>query len=683
MNDSVQREIEELTNRLLELQHAYYVEHVSLVSDIEYDRLFDRLLLLEQQHPELKSPHSPTSRVGSDLVHELPEVEHAIPVLSLDKAYSAQAVLAWMEKCRKKTADELSFTAEEKNDGVAIVLYYRNGILERGVTRGNGYVGNDVTPNVKTIAQVPLKLKEPVDASVRGEIFLNISDFHRISSSQETEFANPRNLAAGSIRRVKSRETAKVPLQLCVYEGYVTGRQEQTHVGMLQYLSHLGFPLSRHIGVFYPRGHAGHDHHEGFSHWHIGGFDRIEQYIAAAAETRSDRDYEIDGLVFKVNELNARDELGYTGHHPRWASAYKFESPEAQTVIERIEIQVGRTGRITPVARVRPVKIGGSVVSNVTLHNQEYIRMLEAAEGDAVSVSKRGDVIPAVERVVEKNPQALPYWEIPEHCPSCEEELALKGAHHFCRNTQCPDQVFGRIQFFCSRKQMDIDGFGPETIRTLIELGAVHDIPDIYEADLASVLAGVPGFKEKKITLLQKGLKKSMTRPFDTVLASLGIPDIGIKAAQLLIAGGYQSIESMVQAAQAGEESAFTDIKGIGPAMAASLGEALRDPEMVRRIQRLQHAGLCFYGTADEPEGEQGFADQTWCVTGSFDSYKPRSKAEELIRRHGGKVVSAVSGSVTHLLAGQSAGSKLAKAKELNITIVTEDEFTAMISSMN
>ncbi len=680
MNKTIQQEIRELTERLLDLQHAYYVEHSSTVKDLEYDRLFDRLLQLEEEHPELRQENSPTSRVGSDLTSELPETAHQIPVLSLDKAYSPDAVRDWMEKSRKKTGDNLSFVAEEKNDGVAIVLYYRDGILERGVTRGNGYVGNDVTDNVRTIGQVPLRLREPVTAAVRGEIFLGLSDFRNISEKHDTAYANPRNLAAGAVRRVKSNETAKIPLQLCVYEGYIPESSGRTHVEMLQYLAHLGFPLSRHIGVFYPPGHLVPVQSEGFSHWHVGSFDQLEQYIHEAVQARQERDYEIDGLVFKINELAVREQLGSTGHHPRWAVAFKFESPEAETVIEKIEIQVGRTGRITPVARVAPVQIGGSVVSNVTLHNQEYIRMLEAAEGDRVAVSKRGDVIPAVERIIEKNPQSLPHWEMPPDCPSCGEKLVRKGAHHFCTNSSCKDQVFGRINFFCGKKQMDIDGFGPETIRALMGIGQLKDIPDIYETDYEHSLTGVPGFGEKKIQALEGGVKKSLERPYRTVLASLGIPDIGKHAAQLLAEGGYRTIDSLIEAAAAGREQEFTEIKGFGESMSASLAEALRDPDMVERIRRLKKAGVCLEEhEPGETVEEQVFTGQSWCVTGSFSRFRPRSKAEERIKKHGGKVVTAVSGSVTHLLAGESAGSKLDKARKLGIEIVTEDVFISML----
>ncbi len=683
MSEYLEQEYDRLVRDLQRLQHAYYVEQTSLVSDREYDRLFDRLIELEQAHPELKRSDSPSLRVGSDLSGELPETEHTIPVLSLDKAYSLPDLQGWMDRTARRAGRHLSFAAEEKIDGAAIVLYYREGVLDRAVTRGNGFAGNDVTGNVRTIRQVPLRLTEPVTIAVRGEIFLAKSDFEKIAREGETVYANPRNLAAGSLRRVKSSETARVPLQLCVYEGYPEGFALDTHDEMLRYLSRLGLPLSRYIALFSQEPVSRREwDDQGFSHWSRLDTGKMEEYIRELTEARSQRDYEIDGLVFKVNELDVREQLGYTGHHPRWALAFKFESPEAETVINAIEVQIGRTGRVTPVARVEPVQIGGSVVSNVTLHNQDYIRVLEAAEGDRVAISKRGDVIPAVERVIDKQPDAAPHWELPKQCPSCSAFLEQRGAHHFCPNPACPDQVFGRIRFFCARQQMDIDGVGPETIRTLIELGVLKDTADLYELPYDRVLSGVAGFGEKKINAVTASIEKSKERPFVQVLASLGIGEIGKKASQLLVNHGYGDIELLLDLAQRHEEQQLCEIKGFGVSMAASLGEALRNPEMVKRIRRLSQSGLQF--SQSRRESASGiFTAQTWCVTGSFEAFTPRTRAEELIEQQGGKVVSAVSKQVTHLLAGKKAGSKLEKARELGAEIVDEQTFLSLLEQRN
>jgi len=395
---------------------------------------------------------------------------------------------------------------------------------------------------------------------------------------------------------------------------------------------------------------------------------------------RSGLGYEIDGLVIKVNELSSRARLGYTGHHPRWAIAYKFESPQAVSTVESIDVQVGRTGRITPVARIKPVRIGGSTVSNVTLHNQQYIEALELAVGDQVAVSKRGDVIPAVEKVMEKGESSSPVWHMPKTCPSCGEGLSPRGAHHFCTNRRCPDQVRGRINFFIARDQMDIDGLGPETAAVLIDEGLVAGIEDIYTFD-AEKLKGLPGFGEKKIALIRRGIEESKKRPFRVVLPSLGIPDLGQKAAELLIEAGYRDIDSLLEAADNRQEEGLAEIHGIGEKTAASILESLRDPEIRGQIDALSRAGLNFREEETETEEQlpRIFEGQVWCVTGSFESFKPRSKAMDEVKLRGGRAVGSITGSVSHLLAGEGAGSKLKKARELGIHIVDEEEFLKLL----
>ena len=448
----VSEEIAQLTGRLREYQQQYYVEASPSVSDRTYDRLLDRLIQLENEHPEYKRADSPSQRVGSDLSVDFPEVEHTIPVLSLDKAYTSQAVLQWIQKSENRGGRGLSFVVEEKIDGVSIVLYYEEGVLIRAVTRGNGSVGNDVTANVRTIGSVPLKLSEPFTMAVRGEVYLPKAEFAVFNAKQEVPYANPRNLAAGTIRRVKSSETALVPLRMFVYEGFwrIGSPRFSSHTQILGALIRLGFRVNPSVGVFASSAATARAKADaaGLQGVAIGNFTDIPAYIDKVAEQRKSLGYEIDGLVVKVNELAIREEFGYTEHHPRWAIAYKFEAPEAETKVLAIDVQVGRTGRITPLARVRSVAIGGSVVSNITLHNQDYVDLLELAIGDTVAISKRGDVIPAVERVVEKNEEGNTTWRMPQSCPCCHASLMVKGAHTFCPNAACPDQVLGRINFF-------------------------------------------------------------------------------------------------------------------------------------------------------------------------------------------------------------------------------------------
>lgn len=672
-------EIESLSAQIRRYNYEYHVLDVPTVSDSEYDRLFDRLTELEKEYPDLRLPDSPTLRVGSDLTSELPEVDHTIPVLSLDKAYAIEEVMSWARKTGDNVGAELSFAVEEKIDGVSIVLYYEKGLLDRAVTRGNGLRGNDVTPNARTIRSIPLRLTENVTVAVRGEIYLPRGRFEEINSTMEVPYANPRNLAAGTLRRIRSSSAATVPLSMFAYEGFFP-RPLASHVEVIRRLARLGLRVNPTVGLFSEAGVSlPADSTRGDPQWVTGDFEDMAAFMLRRTEQRSSLAYEIDGLVVKVNELAAREELGYTGHHPRWAIAYKFEAPEGITEVRAIDVQVGRTGRVTPVARVKPVVVGGSTISNVTLHNQDYIDMLELAVGDTVAISRRGDVIPAVERVVEKSEENTT-WKMPADCPVCGTPLIAPGAHHFCPNGSCLAQVRGRIFFFVGRDQMDIENLGPETIEVLIRRGMVKDVVDLYTADY-DTLREVAGFGEKKIALIKEGVERSKSRPYVIVLHSLGIPELGRRVSELLIDAGFTSIDRLLECVDRGELDRLTGIAGIGEKTASTIVRELSRPEVRNLIERLRSVGLSFEAEAAEglPEGEKVFEGQTWCVTGSFESFNPRSKAIEEIRRRGGKVVSSVGGRTTHLLAGSKAGSKLAKASEVGARIVEEEEFLQLL----
>lgn len=678
--EQAEQEIEQLCQILNRYQYEYHVLSRPSVSDREYDRLFDRLLQMENDFPQAHRPDSPTQRVGSDLTQELPEVPHTIPVLSLDKAYSAEDLRSWIAKTSKNAGQSLSFVVEEKIDGASIVLYYEQGLLARAVTRGNGLVGNDITANIKTIRAVPLRLTQSVTVAVRGEIFLPRSLFERINAELEIPYANPRNLAAGTLRRVKSAEVAAVPLDILVYEGYFSSSPE-THLEVLEALFALGFKINPHT-AFYSDRRDLETLRERHPAWTFGKFSDIPTFLEQARKNRRARDYEIDGLVFKVDELAVREALGFTGHHPRWAIAFKFEAPQAESVVENIEVQVGRTGRITPVARIKPVLLSGSTIANATLHNQDYVDLLELAICDRVSVSKRGDVIPAVERVVEKNELGNTTWRMPETCPSCGTPLTRHGAHQFCENPKCLDQIRGRIRFFAGRNQMDIDNLGPETLDVLIERGIIRDVEDLYTFD-PQVLLDLPGFGEKKVQLIREGLQKSKRQGYRNVLVSLGIPEIGQKVAELLVEGGYRDIDTLLEAAEKKDPALFTGIHGIGEKTAQTLIEELSRPEVRRRIEGLRKSGLHFSEEAPARQVilPQTFTGQTWCVTGSFENFKPRESAMEEVKRRGGRVTSGVTSTTTHLLAGPGAGSKLDKARALGAQIVEEADFLKLLAS--
>jgi len=651
---------ETLARRLLGLQAAYAVGRPQ-VSDLEYDRLFDELKQWEDGNPALRLPWSPTQRVGSDLSADFPEFRHTVPVLSLDKAYSPDEVFTWLDKTAKLTSKTLTVIGEQKMDGLSLVLYYEEGVLTRAVTRGDGTVGNEVTANVKTIPTVPLKLSRPLTMAVRGEVFLPKSDFARLNAELPEPYANPRNLAAGSLRRVKSAEVARVPLRLFVYEAFVAGPADSmpaSHRAALALLQEEGFPLNPHLGAFTPDQRG-----------------ELQTFVAEQTASRPSLEWEIDGLVFKVDDLALRDELGSTGHHPRWALAYKFESPQARTVVEDIFIQVGRTGRVTPVARVRPAAVGGTTVTYITLHNRDYIETLGLGLGDEVAISRRGDVIPAVEEVLEHTAEHV--WAFPETCPDCGSTLELHGAHHFCPNTACPAQVKGRLAFFVGRGQMDIESLGPETLDVLVERGLVKDAADLFTCDFDQ-LNGVPGFGEKKIAALKEGVALARTRPYAVVLPSLGVPGLGTKLVELFLKAGVLSFDALIETLRDRPET-LLDVHGIGQKTIDGLKEELLRPDVLDLAERLRAAGLKLDAPPPAAAESDTFANTTWCVTGSFTRFNPRSLAEAEIVKRSGKVVSAVSGKTTHLLAGTGAGSKLEKAQELGVKIVSEDEFIALL----
>jgi len=676
--EEAKKRIDILSERLRRYQYEYYVLGQPTLGDQEYDRLFDELCSLEREYPDLAFEDSPTRRVGSDLTNDFREFTHTIPVLSLDKSYTPENVIAWMKKTEQTAGKPLCFVGEEKIDGVSIVLYYEGGRLQRGVTRGNGYVGNDITENVKTLGSLPLKLERKINCTVRGEIYLPKSEFNRINSTLETPYANPRNLAAGTLRRIKSSDVAKIPLSIFVYEGFFTP-PIPSHREALMVLGDLGFRVNPRIGIFSEaRIEAGILEDE---RWFRGNYSKVGDFISREREERAILDYEIDGLVFKIDDLSIREDLGYTGHHPRWALAYKFESPEGITKVLGIDVQVGRTGRITPVARVKPVQVGGSTISNVTLHNQDYIDLLELALGDTVAISRRGDVIPAVERVIEKNEENQRTFRIPAQCPSCSAPLIQKGAHHFCQNRECPAQIKGRILFFVDRGQMDLGNLGPETVDLLLEKGFIRDLPDLYSFDYQR-LSGIPGFGEKKINLIMEGITKSKEQSFQTLLVSLGIPEVGQKVTELLIENGFDSFIKLYELADRQDLEALTSILGIGEKIARSILREFKNPELRSMIDSLVKLGLP--SRAEEKQEEQHkydpvFRGQTWCVTGSFENFKPRSLAMEEVKKRGGKTSGTVTGKTTHLLAGASAGSKLEEALRLGVKVVGEEEFLLLL----
>lgn len=676
----IKNRIELLSRELLRHQHLYYVKAEPEISDLEYDRLFDDLVELEKKYPQFAWPNSPTKRVGSDLDNTFPEKEHAIPVLSLDKQYTIEELEKWVNKTINNAGQALSFVVEEKIDGASIVLYYKNGSLESALTRGNGVVGNDVIENVRTIKQVPLVTGETSNFAVRSEIFIKKSDFGTYNQAFENKYANPRNLAAGSLRNIKSSVVAKVPLNVFSYEGFFENAFTNDHILILSRLKELGFRINRNLGFFSASKNMIATVQGKLPEIAAGDIGDLSDYVRERLGQRDRLDYEIDGLVIKVNELDVREGLGYTAHHPRWAIAFKFDAPTAQTRLLDVQVQVGRNGRVTPVGILEPVKIAGSTVARATLHNQEYIDMLELGRGDTVSISKRGDIIPAVEKVIEKNPDHPSIFKFPETCPFCQSSLVKDGAHHFCKNRECPERIKRSISYFAAKDQMDIDTLGWKTIAFLFDKGYIKGIPDLYTFDYDELLKE-EGFKEKKIANIKKSIENSKKKPFRKVLTSLGFDGLGTSAVSELIKNGFHSIDRIIEAASRKDVEIFSTIEGFGEIMGQLVIRHFIDPENLALIEELRKIGLSFEETVEKPkEGEVlTFKDQVWVITGSFEHFNPRSKAAEEIEKRGGKVVGSVSTKTTHVLVGASPGSKLDKARKLDIPIIDETGFLKML----
>lgn len=671
--------IKTLAEELTRHQHLYYVLAEPAISDSRYDALFDELAELERRYPQYRLPDSPTQRVGSDLDQSFPQKPHQAPVLSLDKANTPLQLLSWVEKIRLQHP-EIELIMEDKIDGLSIVLHYQGGLLVSALTRGDGERGNEIGENVKTIRQIPLRVSCSEPFIVRGEIYLEKEDFARLNQDQDKRFANPRNLAAGSIRLSRSSQVARIPLKFATHDAHFPDNPGQTHLDNLIRLHLLGFPLIRPIRLI---GSKTHPLDAKIPELIPIGFAEIGEAIESIRRERPHRSYEIDGLVFKVNQHRLRNELGNTSHHPRWAMAFKFDAPGAETRLLSIDIQVGRNGRITPVANLEPVLISGSTVSRATLHNQLNIDTLNVGPGDLVAVSKRGDVIPAVDEVIQKANDGPGVFSMPSRCPVCRSELQIQGAHHFCVNRSCPERMKKQIIFFAAKGQMDIAGIGEQTIRQLFDLGYIRTVVDLYRFDYHR-LVGLPGYGPRKIHNIIDSLKASKERPFFALLTALGIEGLGPRSARILVENGFDSMTKILTASAGEEIERLAGIPGFGPVLTRALHEYFKDPENRELIRQLAEQGL---PTEEASPGQKApggpLSGQTWVITGSFSSFQPREKAAEQIRNLGGSVSGSVSSKTTHLLAGEKPGAKMDKAQELGIRIVSETRFLEMLREIS
>ncbi|MFN4007741.1 MAG: NAD-dependent DNA ligase LigA [Chitinophagaceae bacterium] len=654
-------------------EHRYYVLHQPLISDTEYDQLYQQLVRLEQQHPEAITPDSPTQRVGSDLNEGFATVQHLVPMLSLENSYNAEDLRDWDRKNREVAGTEaITYCIEPKFDGASISLIYESDRLVRAATRGDGVQGDDITNNAKCIKSIPLTAPfsnygiEQIE--IRGEVIMRKDVFEAFNQKQ-TELglpllSNPRNAASGSLRMKNPAEVAKRNLEACFYNvGYINAKQPnltpQSHAESLQMLWDCGFRSPQQEKQV------------------VTGIDAVIAHVLAFEEQRDTLPYEIDGMVIKVNNHQLQEKLGMTSHHPRWAIAFKFKARQATTTLLGVEFQVGRTGAITPVAKLAPVYIGGVTVSSISIHNEDYIKEKDLRIGDRVLIERAGDVIP---QIVQSLPDARNGSEqpivFPKHCPVCNSLLHKPEGEAVwrCINPDCKAQVVERIIHFVSKDAMDIRSLGEANVRKLFELALLTQIPGIYTLNFDAI-STLEGFGKKSIDNLKAAIEASKQQPLYRLLYGLGIRFVGETTAKtianhvthLLELKNY-SIEQLMQ------------LEDIGPKVATSIYEFFQAPESIKLLQQLEALGLQLTNTKKPAaHGDGQLLGKTFLFTGTLTQMK-RSEAEALVEANGGKLLSSVSSKLNYLIVGDDAGSKLEKAKKINtISILTEAEFLHMV----
>jgi len=658
-------EIAKLCEAIRDHDRKYYVEAAPEISDLDYDRLVEKLKKLEAEHPELVQPDSPTQRVGDQPVDGLEQVEHRVPMLSIDNTYSLAELRKYEERTAKLLGGEsIEWVVELKIDGVAVSLVYENGVLVRGVTRGNGRVGDDITHNVRTVGDVPLRLSGdavPAVLEVRGEIYMANSDLVRLNEAQEKKgdppFANTRNVTAGSIRLLDPRICAQRRLRFFGHGvGLAEGLRAQTHMEFLDELRACGLPATPRVECF-------------------GSFDAAVDHCETLIERLHELDFEIDGLVLKVNRFDQRERLGSTAKSPRWLIAYKFEKYEATTRLNAIRVQVGKTGAVTPVAELEPVELAGTIVSRASLHNADEIERKDVRPGDVVVVEKAGKIIPHIVRVEKHERKGkLPKYAFPKQCPECATELVKDegGVYIRCPNLECPAQVKERIRYYASRNAMDIEGLGDKLVDQLVAQGLVRGYGDLYRLKLEQLM-GLERMGRKSSENLLDGIEASKERGLARLLNALAIRHVGARVAMVL-AESFGSMDALREAS-VDELSATGEI---GPIIAESVHGFLHTEVGRRTIADLRELGVKMEAAATAAEGPRVLEGKTLVVTGTLQRYD-RDEIKELIARHGGRAASSVSKKTDYVVAGEKAGSKLTKARELGVPVLTEDELLALL----
>jgi DNA ligase (NAD+) len=669
---SVLEKAAKLKKKLLDADYRYYVLAQPDIDDYTYDMMMKELQRLEEKYPELKSPDSPTQRVGGMASNEFPSVRHQVPMLSLANSYDENDLYEFDKRIKNLIPGEkFRYVCELKFDGLAVSLIYRDGLFVQGATRGDGVIGDDVTNNLKTIRSIPLRLEntsgifKKLDIEVRGEVFFLLKDFIKINEEQEAQgqklYANPRNTAAGTLKLKDSREVAVRKLNMFCYLlrhlDDTENRKLKSHSENLEILKKLKFPVNSYTQIF-------------------NNIDDVRKFCDKMEIEREKLPYEIDGVVVKVDSLAQQEEIGSIAKNPRWAIAYKFKAKQAVTKLKKITLQVGRIGTITPVAELEPVFLAGSTISRATLHNSDEIERKDIRQGDYVKIEKGGDVIPKVVDVdKERRPKGLRPFKMPMQCPVCKSPLVRPEgeANYYCTNYLCPAQVQGRIEHFVARNAMDIEGLGYSIIEKFIGLGYLKDITDIYRLySDEKELKKLEGFGDKSIDNILASIENSKEKPFDKVLFAIGIRHVGVRTAQLL-AKHFKNIDSLIKAPQ--EE--INNVREIGPKIAESVYNFFHKKSDLQIIEKLRKAGLKFEAESSSQSSDK-FNGLTFVLTGSLEKYS-REEAKALIENMGGKVSSSVSKKTDYVLAGSDAGSKLGKAKQLGVKVIDEKEFEKMV----
>lgn len=665
---TAEEKIKALRSELTLHNHRYYVLDEPVISDYEFDQRLRSLQELEQAHPELFDPNSPTQRVGGAVTKNFETVRHDHRMYSLDNSYSKEDLLDWEARLSKVVDEPMTYICELKYDGASISLTYENGQLLRAVTRGDGVQGDEVTANIRTIKSIPLQVTAPSNArfDIRGEIIMTKSGFEALNKTRralgEEEFKNPRNTASGSLKLQDSAEVAKRPLSCLLYSIQGANWPIATQKDMLDQAREMGFKVPKEARL-------------------SKNMDEVMTFIDHWDTHRHELPYEIDGVVIKVNELQNQKLLGYTAKAPRWAMAYKFKAEEATTMLRNVVYQVGRTGAITPVAELEAVDLAGTVVKRASLHNADQIEKLDLYFGDTVVVEKGGEIIPKITSVKKQaRPAQATAVGFIQHCPECSTALVrvVGEAQHYCPNEQgCPPQIAGRIQHFISRKAMDIDGLGEETVNLMVKQGLIRDFADLYILGVDQIIP-LERMGQKSAQNLVQGVQNSKKQPYHKVLFALGIRHVGATVAQKLTQA-FKTIDLLRNASQ--EE--LLEVEDIGLKIAQSLSDYFSSQENWGRIERLRSYGCNFEAQNDQEQVNESdlLVGKSFVVSGVFEKFS-REELKALITAHSGKIVGSISGKTSYVVAGDQMGpSKRQKAEKLEIPIISESEFIHMIES--